>query len=401
MKKYELKRCFAVLLSLALMLTGLSVPVTAEENTLPEAGNVSAESEEATAEQDGTEPEESEGDVIIEDGPGSDESDPDKLTVSEIVEQLEPAPEPEESAEETAEEPAAETYEENAREQETEEEEETVSPQADEGSSAVSVSFTNKNGETETKDCILLDGNNNTLGAGWYAVQGAVSFSSGLTVTGGEVSLILTDNCTLTVSDGIYVQLGASLSVYAQSVNDINKQGRLIAEGGSGKAGIGGIEDNSSGDIYIYGGDITATGGSSAAGIGGGQDAMAGYIGIIRGTVKATGKGIYTGTVKKTFRINPLTYAGNESQFDIKVDDAKYSKGGAIPEVSITWNGHTLAQGTDYTLKYTGNKKVGEDTAKVLITFRGNYKGSESAPYSITAKDLSEVDMTAKDLVYR
>ncbi len=241
------------------------------------------------------------GDVIIEDGPGSDESGPDELTVSEIVEQLEPAPE--ESAEETAEEPAAETYEENAPEQETEEEEETVSPQADEGSSAVSVSFTNKNGETETKDCILLDGTNNTLGAGWYAVQGAVSFSSGLTVTGGEVSLILTDNCTLTVSDGIYVQLGASFSVYAQSVNDINKQGRLIAEGGSGKAGIGGIEDNSSGDIYIYGGDITATGGSSAAGIGGGQDAMAGYIGIIRGT------GEYGGEKTISFKIGMRSIA--------------------------------------------------------------------------------------------
>lgn len=118
-------------------------------------------------------------------------------------------------------------------------------------------------------------------------------------------------------------------------------------------------------------------------------------------TVTVTGKGIYTGTVKKTFKITPLPYAGNEGQFSIEVSDAVYSKGGAITEVHVFWNNQELKAGTDYTLKYTGNQKVGDNTASTKITFKGNYKGSASVPYSITPKDLSEVSITAKDLVYK
>ena len=118
-------------------------------------------------------------------------------------------------------------------------------------------------------------------------------------------------------------------------------------------------------------------------------------------TVTATGKGIYTGTVKKTFKITPRLYADHKDEFRFEVNDAVYSKGGAIPEVHVYWNEEELIVGTDYTLKYTNNKQTVTD-GKVKITFKGNFKGSaEEQPFKITKKDLASVNITAKDLVYK
>ena len=118
-------------------------------------------------------------------------------------------------------------------------------------------------------------------------------------------------------------------------------------------------------------------------------------------TVTATGKGIYTGTVKKTFKITPRLYAEHKDEFRFEVNDAVYSKGGAIPEVHVYWNEEELIVGTDYTLKYVNNKQTVAD-GKVKITFKGNFKGSaEEQPFKITKKDLASVNITAKDLVYK
>ncbi|MCR5448620.1 MAG: leucine-rich repeat domain-containing protein [Solobacterium sp.] len=117
-------------------------------------------------------------------------------------------------------------------------------------------------------------------------------------------------------------------------------------------------------------------------------------------TVTATGKGIYTGTVKKTFKITPRLYAEHTEEFTFDVSDAVYSKGGAIPEVHVFWNGNELKAGTDYTLKYTNNKQTVTD-GKVQITFKGNFKGSADTSFKIAKKDIASVNITAKDLVYK
>ena len=51
------------------------------------------------------------------------------------------------------------------------------------------------------------------------------------------------------------------------------------------------------------------------------------------------------------------------------------------PGVTVKLNGKTLKNGTDYTVSYSNNTKVG--TAKVTITGNGNYTGSVSKTYSI------------------
>ena len=60
----------------------------------------------------------------------------------------------------------------------------------------------------------------------WYVVQGSVTITSGVTFS-GDVHLILTDNCTLTVEGGI--QGEGNLTIYGQS----GGTGQLIVNGGS------------------------------------------------------------------------------------------------------------------------------------------------------------------------
>ena len=106
------------------------------------------------------------------------------------------------------------------------------------------------------------------------------------------------------------------------------------------------------------------------------------------------GKGEYYGTKTLTFKIQPKK---DITLDDVNVAEAHYAKGGAKPEVTI----ENLTLGTDYTVKYGKNNKVGAETGSVTITFKGNYKGNAklTKKFEIKTKDFSEVTITAKDLV--
>ena len=131
----------------------------------------------------------------------------------------------------------------------------------------VSVPFVDASGKAQSpRTCTVVQSGNEhkTLGEGWYVVQGEVSFSEGM-ILWGNVNLILADGCVLNAGDGIWVQDNVNLSIWAQSLGE--NMGMLVATGGDGKAGIGGIEDhNCGGTITINGGRITATGGSGGDG---------------------------------------------------------------------------------------------------------------------------------------
>ena len=73
------------------------------------------------------------------------------------------------------------------------------------------------------------------------------------------------------------------------------------------------------------------------------------------------------------------------------------------PGVMVKLNGKTLKNGTDYTVSYSNNTKVG--TAKVTITGKGNYTGSVSKTYSIknnfkkaTVSGISTKAFTGKNI---
>jgi hypothetical protein len=123
-----------------------------------------------------------------------------------------------------------------------------------------------------------------TLTDGTYIVDSDVTIYGGITVT-GNVNLILSSGCTLTVSGGINVSEGNGLAIYGKG----DDTGKLIATGTSKQAGIGGGDGQSAGEIIIYGGTINATGGYYAAGIGGGNKGKGGTVTIKGGIVTATG----------------------------------------------------------------------------------------------------------------
>lgn len=131
------------------------------------------------------------------------------------------------------------------------------------------------------------------------------------------------------------------------------------------------------------------------------------------GTVIFTGINGYTGTVKKTFKITAVKTAEDMGRFEVSVlpSDIEYSKGGAKPDVKVTFvNGDgtkaTLSQGTDYTVSYSNNTAVndGSNPAKlpaVKVTLKGSYSGSITRNFKISPKMLSEVKATANDKIFQ
>ncbi|MFT3952438.1 MAG: leucine-rich repeat protein [Oscillospiraceae bacterium] len=94
-------------------------------------------------------------------------------------------------------------------------------------------------------------------------------------------------------------------------------------------------------------------------------------------TVTVKGMGRYTGSVTKTFVINPANLQTLSLQ---AVPDQIYT-GGAITPAVVTSAGKTLTAGTDYTAVYTANWYPG--TAAVKLTGKGNYTGALTRSFSV------------------
>ena len=123
------------------------------------------------------------------------------------------------------------------------------------------------------------------------------------------------------------------------------------------------------------------------------------------------GSGGFTGTKKQTFKITAQEFGDDISISFTDTENVKdgsytapYMKGGAKPQVTVTSGTKTLQPDKDYKVSYQNNKKLGLATdAKapvVIITGKGNYKGSKSAKFSIAAKPLSNengITIVAKD----
>ena len=97
-------------------------------------------------------------------------------------------------------------------------------------------------------------------------------------------------------------------------------------------------------------------------------------------TVVVKGEGNYTGTKKLTFKIvNAIK--------DAKVATIKaqtYTGKAMKPTIKVTYGKKTLKKGTDYTLTYKNNKKVG--TATVVIKGKGQYAGTKTVKFKIVKK---------------
>jgi hypothetical protein len=115
-----------------------------------------------------------------------------------------------------------------------------------------------------------------------------------------------------------------------------------------------------------------------------------------KATLIIKGKGDYAGTKKINFVIKQMPVKLDKSMVtNLKlISEVEAVKGGATPQPVLKANGVTLVKGTDYTVAYKNNKKVGE--ASIVIKGKGNYSGSVTIPFTITTKDITSSDLTIR-----
>ena len=128
-------------------------------------------------------------------------------------------------------------------------------------------------------------------------------------------------------------------------------------------------------------------------------------------TIIFTGINEYTGTVKKTFKINALD-PNKKTDSGISViaaDTVTYAKGGCKPDITVKLGEAVLKEGVDYTVSYSNNKAVyqgdisGSATGKIptaKITGKGNFAGIlGTIRFNITPQDLGNLIVNCADKV--
>lgn len=107
-------------------------------------------------------------------------------------------------------------------------------------------------------------------------------------------------------------------------------------------------------------------------------------------------------TVNKTANQSP-EQPGDETGLKIRLADENDKKivytGTAVrPEIRISYNGRQLTPGTDYTVKYVNNVKVG--TAKIMVTGKGSFgRTNNKTNFEIVPRDIADAVLcsAAKD----
>lgn len=113
-------------------------------------------------------------------------------------------------------------------------------------------------------------------------------------------------------------------------------------------------------------------------------------------TVTIKGEGDFFGTATQTFKI-----VKNIAKAKVSGISNKTYNGSLITQTpKVVLGGKTLKNGTDYTLSYKNNVKVG--TATVTITGKGSYKGTIKKTFKITAQKATKlkVSLSAATFTY-
>lgn len=127
-----------------------------------------------------------------------------------------------------------------------------------------------------------------------------------------------------------------------------------------------------------------------------------------------TGAGKYTGTIKKTFKINAIKWKQEDLGKDLLItvdQNVPYAKKGAAAGVVVTYRNKTLTAGKDYKLTYKKNKALttnglaANKMPSVDVTGMGSYSGKVNAgTFNIVKADLSDakagITVTVPDAVY-
>ena len=114
------------------------------------------------------------------------------------------------------------------------------------------------------------------------------------------------------------------------------------------------------------------------------------------GTAKVTitGKGNYTGSVSKTYSIKNNFKKATVSGISTKAFTGK----NITQSITVKYNGKTLKNGTDYTVSYSNNKKIG--AAIVKIAGKGSYTGTITKTFKINPAKQEIQKLTAKSKAF-
>ncbi|MCR5145583.1 MAG: fibronectin type III domain-containing protein [Lachnospiraceae bacterium] len=105
-----------------------------------------------------------------------------------------------------------------------------------------------------------------------------------------------------------------------------------------------------------------------------------------RYVVTVTGIGNYYGTMVKQYQITEA----NLSDYTIAdIEDQIYTGKKIAPSVVVSKDGVALTLDKDYEVSYSNNINVGEDTATVTVTGKGNYAGTITKNFSIVTRDIT------------
>ncbi|GFI24328.1 hypothetical protein IMSAGC011_03125 [Lachnospiraceae bacterium] len=125
-------------------------------------------------------------------------------------------------------------------------------------------------------------------------------------------------------------------------------------------------------------------------------------------TLVLTGINGYSGTLKKTFKINAYNLQTDTNKKIRYSNDLSvaYAKNGSCPDPVIYFDGTKLEKGKDYSLSYKNNKAVntGGNSATapmIIVKGKGNFTGTLPITFSITSQNLSNLILTANDKAYK
>ena len=123
-------------------------------------------------------------------------------------------------------------------------------------------------------------------------------------------------------------------------------------------------------------------------------------------TMIVTGKGLYTGTLKKTFKINKYDLGKNEvKKINVYYDNTiLYSKAGSKPAVKVYYGNKLLTEGKDYSVSYSNNSSVTTESTKKMPAFtikgKGSFLGTINKTFTISQKPLSSLTIELSDKKY-
>ena len=114
------------------------------------------------------------------------------------------------------------------------------------------------------------------------------------------------------------------------------------------------------------------------------------------GAITIIGKGNYTGYTGCEFAIEAI----DASKAKIVIAEQAWTGKYLTPPPTVTLNGKTLKQETDYTASYINNINVG--AATVSVTFKNYYRGKASAKFAIkeTFRDVNASTAHAENIVW-